>query len=80
MAANVGSGAPPSARPRAGHAGAALVTHAQAHAFKEIALLKLHLLRTIIASRAAYEEIGLRGWACITTGSSPRLMVLRLAD
>jgi chromosome partitioning protein len=40
---------------------APLVTHAQAHAFKEIARLKLPLLRTIIASRAAYEEIGLSG-------------------
>ena len=40
---------------------APLVTHAQAHAFKEIARLKLPLLRTIIAHRAAYEEIGLSG-------------------
>ena len=38
---------------------APLVTHAQAHAFREMARLKLPLLRTIIASRAAYEEIGL---------------------
>jgi len=38
-----------------------LVTHAQAHGFKEIARLKLPLLKTIIAQRAAYEEIGLSG-------------------
>ena len=40
---------------------APLVTHAQAHSFKEIARLKLPMLRTIIAQRAAYEEIGLSG-------------------
>jgi chromosome partitioning protein len=40
---------------------APLVTHAQAHAFKEIARLKLPLLRTLIAQRASYEEIGLSG-------------------
>ncbi len=40
---------------------APLVTHAQAHGFKEIARLKLPLLRTIIAQRAAFEEIGLSG-------------------
>src|SRR5262245_16391173 len=40
---------------------APLVTHAQAHGFKEIARLKLPLFRTILAQRAAYEEIGLSG-------------------
>jgi chromosome partitioning protein len=40
---------------------APLVTHAQAHGFKEIARMKLPLLKTIIAQRAAYEEIGLSG-------------------
>ncbi len=40
---------------------APLVTHAQAHGFKEIQRLKLPLLSTIIAQRAAYEEIGLSG-------------------
>lgn len=40
---------------------APLVTHAQAHAFKEIARLRLPLLRTLIAQRASYEEIGLSG-------------------
>lgn len=40
---------------------ATLVTHAQAHGFKEIARLKLPLLKTIIAQRTAYEEIGLSG-------------------
>lgn len=40
---------------------APLVTHAQAHGFKEIARLKLPLLATIIAQRTAYEEIGLSG-------------------
>ncbi len=40
---------------------APLVTHAQAHGFKEIARLKLPLFSTIIAQRAAYEEIGLSG-------------------
>ncbi len=40
---------------------APLVTHAQAHGFKEIARLKLPLFQTILAQRAAYEEIGLSG-------------------
>jgi chromosome partitioning protein len=40
---------------------ATLVTHAQAHGFKEIARLKLPLMKTIIAQRTAYEEIGLSG-------------------
>ena len=40
---------------------APLVTHAQTHAFREIARLKLPLLRTIIPQRTAYEEIGLSG-------------------
>jgi chromosome partitioning protein len=40
---------------------APLVTHAQAHGFKEIGRMKLPLLKTIIAQRAAYEEIGLSG-------------------
>jgi chromosome partitioning protein len=40
---------------------APLVTHAQAHGFKEIARLKLPLFSTILAQRAAYEEIGLSG-------------------
>jgi chromosome partitioning protein len=40
---------------------APLATHAQAHGFKEIARLKLPLLNTTIAQRAAYEEIGLSG-------------------
>jgi chromosome partitioning protein len=38
-----------------------LVTHAQTHAFREIARLKLPLMRTIIPQRTAYEEIGLSG-------------------
>jgi chromosome partitioning protein len=40
---------------------APLVTHAQAHAFREIARLKLPMLKTVIPQRAAYEEIGLSG-------------------
>jgi chromosome partitioning protein len=40
---------------------APLVTHAQAHGFKQIARLKLPLLKSLIAARAAYEEIGLSG-------------------
>jgi len=40
---------------------APLVTHAQAHGFKELTRLKLPLFKTIIAQRAAYEEIGLSG-------------------
>jgi len=40
---------------------APLPTHAQAHGFKEMARLKLPLLSTIIAQRAAYEEIGFSG-------------------
>jgi chromosome partitioning protein len=40
---------------------APLPTHAQAHGFKEIARLKLPMMRTIIAQRVAYEEIGLSG-------------------
>ena len=40
---------------------APLPTHAQAHGFKEIARLKLPLMNTIIAQRAAYEEIGFSG-------------------
>lgn len=40
---------------------APLVTHAQAHGFKEVARLKLPRLHSIIAARAAYEEIGLSG-------------------
>ena len=38
-----------------------LVTHAQAHGFKEISRLKLPIFKTFIAHRAAYEEIGLSG-------------------
>jgi hypothetical protein len=37
------------------------VTHAQAHGFKQIARLKLPLMKSLIAARAAYEEIGLSG-------------------
>lgn len=40
---------------------APLMTHAQAHGFKEIERLKLPRLATIIAQRAAYEEVGLSG-------------------
>jgi chromosome partitioning protein len=40
---------------------APLVTHAQAHGFKQIARLKLPLLKSLIAERAAYQEIGLSG-------------------
>lgn len=40
---------------------APLVTHAQAHAFREVARLKLPMLKTLIPSRASYEEIGLSG-------------------
>ena len=40
---------------------APLVTHAQAHGFKEIARLKLPLLKNLLAHRVAYEEIGLSG-------------------
>ena len=40
---------------------APLSTHAQAHAFKEIARLNLPRLRNVIPQRAAYEEIGLTG-------------------
>src|SRR5262245_3381511 len=40
---------------------APLVTHAQAHGFKQIARLKLPLMKSLIAARAAYEEIGLSG-------------------
>ena len=40
---------------------APLVTHAQAHGFKQMARLKLPLFRSLIAARAAYEEIGLSG-------------------
>jgi chromosome partitioning protein len=36
-----------------------LVTHVQAHGFREIKRLKLPLLRSILAQRAAYEEIGI---------------------
>jgi chromosome partitioning protein len=38
-----------------------LVTHAQTHGFREITRLKLPLLNSVIAQRAAYEEIGLSG-------------------
>ena len=38
-----------------------LVSHAHAHAFKEIARLKLPKFETVIVHRAAYEEIGLSG-------------------
>lgn len=38
-----------------------LTTHAQMHGFKEINRLKLPMLKTVIAQRAAYEEIGLSG-------------------
>ena len=38
---------------------APLVTHAQAHGFRQIARLKLPLMKSLIAARAAYEEIGL---------------------
>jgi hypothetical protein len=37
------------------------VTHAQAHGFKQIARLKLPLMKSLIAERAAYQEIGLSG-------------------
>jgi chromosome partitioning protein len=40
---------------------APLASHAQAHGFKEMARLKLPLMRTIIPQRVAYEEIGLSG-------------------
>jgi chromosome partitioning protein len=40
---------------------APLVTHAQAHGFKQMARLKLPLMKSLIAARAAYEEIGLSG-------------------
>jgi chromosome partitioning protein len=40
---------------------APLVTHAQAHGFKEISRLKLPIFKAFIAHRAAYEEIGLSG-------------------
>lgn len=40
---------------------APLVTHAQAHGFRQIARLKLPLMKSLIAARAAYEEIGLSG-------------------
>jgi chromosome partitioning protein len=40
---------------------APLVTHAQAHGFKQITRLKLPLMKSLIAARAAYEEIGLSG-------------------
>lgn len=40
---------------------AALVTHAQAHAFREIARLKLPMFETVIPHRVAYEEVGLLG-------------------
>jgi chromosome partitioning protein len=38
-----------------------LVTHAQAHGFKEISRLRLPIFKAFIAHRAAYEEIGLSG-------------------
>jgi chromosome partitioning protein len=40
---------------------APLATYAQTHGFGEIARLKLPRLNTILAQRAAYEEIGLSG-------------------
>jgi len=40
---------------------APLVTHAQAHGFNEISRLKLPMLKSIVAQRAAYLEIGLSG-------------------
>lgn len=40
---------------------AALVTHAQAHAFREIQRLKLPMLTNVIPQRVAYEELGLLG-------------------
>lgn len=38
-----------------------LVSHAQAHALKEIGRMKLPKFETVIVHRAAYEEIGLSG-------------------
>jgi len=38
-----------------------ILTHAQVHGFKEIARLKLPILKTFMGHRTAYEEIGLSG-------------------
>jgi chromosome partitioning protein len=38
-----------------------LVSHVQAHGFKQITRLKLPLMKSLIAARAAYEEIGHSG-------------------
>jgi cellulose biosynthesis protein BcsQ len=40
---------------------APLLSHARAYGFKELARLKLPLLRAVLTHRAAYEEIGLSG-------------------